>query len=73
MCIGILPACMSAPRTYRGHQLFCSWTYRWLWAAMWVLGFEPGSSETNQSVLLNTEPSLQSQVFFKKAFSLRIL
>ena len=33
-----------------------NWNYRQLWAAMWVLGIEPGPLE-EQSVLLTPEPS----------------
>jgi hypothetical protein len=38
-------------------QISWNWSYRQLWAAVWVLGIEPGSFE-DQPVLLTTEPSL---------------
>ena len=28
----------------RRHKIPWNWRYRWLWAAIWVLGIEPGSS-----------------------------
>lgn len=34
------------------------WNYGWLWAVLWVLGLEPGSSDRVQ--LLTAEPSSQS-------------
>jgi hypothetical protein len=44
--MNILPACVCLmPREIRGgHQMPWNWSYRWLWAATWVLGTEPKSS-----------------------------
>jgi hypothetical protein len=39
MCIGVLPVCAFVWRFYTWN-----WSYRELWAAMWVLGIDPGSS-----------------------------
>ena len=42
------PHVCSVPMEVRGgHQIPWNWSYRWFWAAMWVLGIEP-------SVLLTT-------------------
>jgi hypothetical protein len=38
--------CLKRPE---GHQI--SWSYRWLWATMWVLGSKPGSSARAASSL----------------------
>ena len=38
-------------------QISRNWSYEWLWAAMWVLGMNPGPLE-EQSMLLTPEPSL---------------
>ena len=32
-------------------QILWNWSYRWLWAAMWVLGITPGFSERVLSAL----------------------
>ena len=42
------------------HQMSWSWSYRWLWAAMWVLEISPWSSRRVASVV-NTAPSLQPE------------
>lgn len=44
-------------KTRRGHQKPPNWSYRRLWAAMWMLGIELGPLE--QLVLLTPQPSLQ--------------
>jgi hypothetical protein len=54
MYIGVLPACLSV----WGHQILWNWSYRQVWAAMWVLELNPGPLE-EKVVLLTTEPSLQ--------------
>lgn len=49
-----LQVCLSttAPmETKRSCQLPCDWSYRWQWAAMWVLGIKPGSSGKAASAL----------------------
>lgn len=45
-CVFCLHACLCD--SARSLQ---SWNYRWLWAAMWVLGFEPRCSERAAGVL----------------------
>ena len=57
MCIGVLPSCMSGWR----YKVPWNWTYRQLWASMWLLGIEPCPPE-EQPVLLTTTPSLQSSM-----------
>jgi hypothetical protein len=37
------PECICVPHVSRGPQIPWNWSYRWLWATMWVLGIEPGS------------------------------
>lgn len=33
-----MPVCAGDRGSQRGHWVSCSWTYRWLWATLWVLG-----------------------------------
>ena len=47
MCNCVLPACMYMCRC----QVSWNWSYRQLWAAMWVLGMEPGPSGRAASAL----------------------
>ena len=69
MCISVLPSCVSV----WGCQIPWNWSYRQLWAAMWMLGIEPGSSD-RAVFALNREPSLHSapQTIFKMIFKIRI-
>lgn len=41
----------------RVHWIPGNWNYRWLWAATWILGIKPGSSE-GAAMLLTFESSL---------------
>ena len=47
ICIGVLPACMSV----WGYQIPWNRRYRQLWAASWLLGIKPWSSERAASAL----------------------
>jgi hypothetical protein len=53
-----LPACMC-----ENIKVSWKWSYRQFWAAMWVLDLNSGPLE-GQTVLLTTEPFLQSLVCF---------
>lgn len=41
-------ACLMLAEAQRGHWIPWGWSYRWLSAAMWVLGIKPWSSEIGQ-------------------------
>jgi hypothetical protein len=56
MCMSVLPACMSVYHVHEDCQIPWDWSYRRLWAAVWVLGMNPGPLE-KQPVLLITEPT----------------
>jgi hypothetical protein len=45
-------------------QMPWNWSYRQVWAAMWMLGMEPKSSGRAASALI-AEPTLQPQVCLK--------
>jgi hypothetical protein len=50
----------------RGHRVLWSWSYRWLYVAMWMLRIELRTS-ARASVLLTTKPTLQPPIpHFKK-------
>lgn len=73
-----LPACMSVHHlcvwdpleTRRGHQIFWNWSYRYLWATLWVLGVEPGSLEERPVLLITKLSFLYSLNTFWWAHSL---
>lgn len=60
MCVGsfgcVLCAC-SVPSEARRHYITWNWSYRPLWATMWMLGVKLGSLQ-EQPVLLAADPSL---------------
>lgn len=45
----------------RGPWIPWSWTYRWLWVTLWVLGIEPDPLE-EQPLLVTTEPLYPNKV-----------
>ena len=65
MCIGVLPACMSVWECW-------SWSYRQLWAAMWVLEFELASSGriANALTCWSISPALSSPHFWYRIYNL---
>ena len=50
--------CAVPSEVRRGHQIPCSWSYSWLWAAMWVLRSDLVSSARAASALLCWDGSL---------------
>ena len=40
-CLCMLCACLVPTEARRGHRLPWNWSYRWLWATVWVLRIEP--------------------------------
>lgn len=43
-CMHVYHTCAVPVEARRGHQSSCSYSYRWLWATMLVLGTKPKSS-----------------------------
>lgn len=58
-CICMHHLCTRALSGQKGYWIHSKWSYRQLWAAMWVLGAEPGPLP--KTVLLTSKPSLQPQ------------
>ena len=54
----VLCVCLLPVKVRKGQWIPWGWIYRWLWAAMWMLGIKPSPLE-EQPVLLTAEPSLQ--------------
>lgn len=74
----ILCACLVSMEVRRGHWIPWDFNYRQVWAAMWLLGIEPGSSERVASVLISwaTSPVLgvvfNIHIIFVKSFVTRL-
>ena len=71
---GCFPACMSVHHKYAGlsevkgqHWIPRNWSYRWLWATMFILGIEPRSFGRSVSDLTHLTFSLVPirQIFYK--------
>lgn len=66
-CMGLLSACMPtlcvwlvSREAWRGHQIPWDWSYRQLWAIVWMLGIECGSSKKSDCSLSPAPPPPQS-------------
>lgn len=63
------------PGVIRGYEILCNWSFRWLWAAMWVLGTKPRSSAgttSNASPRSTLQPLHRSSLKLLKFTVLRV-
>lgn len=63
------------PGVIQGYEILCNWSFRWLWAAMWVLGTKPRSSAgttSNSSPISTLQPLHCSSLKLLKLTVLRV-
>jgi hypothetical protein len=51
ICMHTVCVCLVLTEARQGYQISCNWSYRQVWAAMWLLGIEPKSSRKAGSAL----------------------
>lgn len=61
----VMCACMPSMKVRGGHCIPWTWSYRWPWVTMWVLGTEPRSSagEASAPVCWAISPDLSCIIF----------
>lgn len=61
----VMYACMLSMKVRGGHCIPWTWSYRWPWVTMWMLGTEPRSSagETSAPVCWAISPALSYIIF----------
>jgi hypothetical protein len=52
----------------RGHKILGNWSYKGLWAAMWVQELNPALQVEEESVCLATGPTLYILFFFLNTY-----
>lgn len=58
VCVSVYHIQTVAEEVRRRHQIPWAWSYKWLWATMWVLGTEPESFTRETSALSSWARSL---------------